>query len=81
MTAADGSIFFEKIFETNLKEKRYNIFFPRCYNDEITSHTKRHFYTDEKIFWLFCIENGFAKYFGKCPSQFIYLNILFHTWW
>ena len=50
MTAADGSIFFEKIFETNLKEKRYNIFFPRCYNDEITSHTKRHFYTDEKIF-------------------------------
>ena len=50
MTAADGSIFFEKIFETNLKEKRYNIFLPRCYNDEITSHTKRHFYTDEKIF-------------------------------
>ena len=31
----------------------------------------KHFYTDEKLFELFCIKNDFAKYFAK------YRNLLF----
>ena len=40
-----------------------------CYNDEITINATRHFYSDEKSFELFCIENGFTKYFVM--SKFI----------
>ena len=36
---------------------------------------KHCFYTDEKLFELFCIENNFPKYSAKCHNL-LYLNIL-----
>ena len=37
---------------------------------------KHRFYTDEKIFELFCIENSFARYFAKCHNLFKYFVLL-----
>ena len=34
-------------------------------------NTKTQFYTDKKLFELFCIENDFAKYFAKFRNLFI----------
>ena len=33
---------------------------------------KHGFYTNEKLFTLFCIENDFAKNFAKCHNLFKY---------
>ena len=40
---------------------------------------KDHFYTEEKVFELFCIEYDFAKYLFCKMSEFIDLNILFRA--
>ena len=47
------------------------------YNDGIIINIEHHFYTDEKLFELFCIRIDFAKYFifhilyEKCRNLFI----------
>ena len=72
MTIVDGSIFWN-IYKA-IREKHIfpKIYFPRYCNDEIIIDSKKHFYTDEKLFELFCIiENDFAKYFAKCCNLFI----------
>ena len=44
----------------------------KYYNDEIIFNTKTCFYTDERLFASFYIQNDFAKYFAKCCHLFKY---------
>ena len=37
-----------------------------------------HYYTDEKPFELFCIENDFAKYLARCRNLFILIFCFAH---
>ena len=57
---------FEDIFTQILEKWNYII------------NTKRRFHTDEKLFELFCIKNGFAKYFAKCCNSFAQIFCFVH---
>ena len=65
-----------RLYNYNENEKKItqirheNIFLLGDYNDEIIT-LKNHFYTDEKLFELFCIKNDFAKYSPKYCNLFI----------
>ena len=49
--------------------------FTQFYNDEIIINTKTHFYTDEKLFELFCTENAFEKGNGSCCKSSLLNNL------
>ena len=55
------AFFFKNIKDYNLREKCQKVILPSFYNDEIIINTKTHFYTDEKLFELFCTKNAFEK--------------------
>ena len=54
------------------------IYLPRYYNNEIITNTKTKFYTDGKLFELFCFENDLAKYFEQCCTLFIEIFYFAH---
>ena len=73
ITAVIDNSIFKKYLGLYLRKnvRRRYYFYSAIAMMKLSLISKHNFYTDEKLFELFCSKNDFPKYFARCQHLFV----------